>query len=970
MGALIDLEAVATAEQEAQAARSCRALVCTSTSCLSAGAAVVRRTLEEEVDDAGRQEDRPGRRHRLPGPVQPRSPRARRAAGRRAHPLPPRRRGRRAGHRDRAPARRSTDGPRRGGTARPAVPRPPGPVVLAGAGRIDPDRLEDYVAHGGYRALHTALHERTPADVLDAVERSGLRGRGGAGYPTGRKWRLLAEATGEHKVVVANGDEGDPGAFMDRTIMDSDPHRVLEGLTLAAYATGAEHGYLYVRAEYPLAIERLERAIRAAKKGRLLGRGILGTDFSFDVEVRVGAGAFVCGEETALLASIEGRRGTPRLRPPYPTERGLWGAPTMINNVETLANVPAIVLDGPEAFAAVGTADSPGTKVFALAGPLELTGLIEVPMGISLRTIVEEMAGGIAGGRRFKAAQTGGPSGGCIPDAALDTPVDYEHLRELGSMMGSGGLVVIDDSVSMPEFARFYVAFCRDESCGKCVPCRAGTVEMHTLLDRICEGQGRRTRPARLESLCHTVATTSLCGLGQSAPNPVLSTLEHFRDEYEALLRDGPATARGRRRLPRHGRSRRCTVKPGPAADARPAHHPGPARRRGGARPRGGDHPRAGAPPRGPDPDAVPPRGLSIHGGCRVCIVEVEGQHAAAAGVRDGRQRGHEIRSTAEQIEQHRRTIVELLFAEGSHVCAACVASGDCELQDLATRTGVDHVPHAMAFPRHEVDASHPRFVLDRDRCVLCTRCVRVCTRSRGRRVGHRPPRGRRQARRRDGPAVGRGRRLHLVRQVRRGVPDRGAVRARDLVRRAPRGPGAAGLPRRGTRRHVGRADRPETRDRRSGQEPIVTTPLGRRPRVATAWLGGCSGCHMSFLDLDEVLFDLAARADVVFGPLADVKEFPADVDLVLVEGAVANTDNLELARDIRANAAVVVSFGDCAVTGNITALRNALGEPARMLERVYVEPPTSAGPCRPTSCRRCSPRSCPCTRSSTSTCS
>jgi bidirectional [NiFe] hydrogenase diaphorase subunit len=541
MGALIDLEAVATAEQEAQAARSCRALVCTSTSCLSAGAAVVRRTLEEEVDDAGRQEEVQVVATGCPGLC---------SLGPLVHVEPQGGEPTRYHHVDADGARAIATEHLLDGrpTDRAEVVPPDLPflahqvrIVLAGAGRIDPDRLEDYVAHGGYLALHTALHERTPADVLDAVERSGLRGRGGAGYPAGRKWRLLAEATGGHKVVVANGDEGDPGAFMDRTIMDSDPHRVLEGLTLAAYATGAEHGYLYVRAEYPLAIERLERAIRAAKKGRLLGRGILGTDFSFDVEVRVGAGAFVCGEETALLASIEGRRGTPRLRPPYPTERGLWGAPTMINNVETLANVPAIVLDGPEAFAAVGTADSPGTKVFALAGPLELTGLIEVPMGISLRTIVEEMAGGIAGGRRFKAAQTGGPSGGCIPEAALDTPVDYEHLRELGSMMGSGGLVVIDDSVSMPQFARFYVAFCRDESCGKCVPCRAGTVEMHTLLDRICEGQGRRSDLRRLESLCHTVATTSLCGLGQSAPNPVLSTLEHFRDEYEALLRDGPA---------------------------------------------------------------------------------------------------------------------------------------------------------------------------------------------------------------------------------------------------------------------------------------------------------------------------------------------------------------------------------------------------------------------------------------------
>jgi bidirectional [NiFe] hydrogenase diaphorase subunit len=543
MGALIDLDAVAEAERTARAARTHRALVCTSTGCLSAGAAAVRATLQRQVEDAGLADaiavvptGCPGLCSR--GPLVEVEPRD-------GEPT-------RYERVDEAGARAIVaDHLVAGEVATGVAVVPPDlpfvahqvRVVLANAGRIDPDRLEDYVAAGGYRALRTALHTMSPDDVLAAIEASGLRGRGGAGYPTGRKWRLLAGAPGTDKVVVANGDEGDPGAFMDRTIMDSDPHRVLEGLTLAAYATGASRGYLYVRAEYPLAIERLERAIRSAKKGRLLGKGILGSDLTFDVEVRVGAGAFVCGEETALLASIEGRRGTPRLRPPYPTERGLWGAPTMINNVETLANVPAIIGDGPGRFRAVGTEDSPGTKVFALAGPLATTGLIEVPMGIRLRTIVEQMAGGIAGGRRFKAAQTGGPSGGCIPEAALDTPVDYEHLRALGSMMGSGGLVVIDDTVNMPEFARFYIAFCRDESCGKCVPCRAGTVELHTLLDRICRGEGRQRDLARLESLCRTVQATSLCGLGQSAPNPVLSTLEHFRDEYLELLVDAPVPA-------------------------------------------------------------------------------------------------------------------------------------------------------------------------------------------------------------------------------------------------------------------------------------------------------------------------------------------------------------------------------------------------------------------------------------------
>jgi bidirectional [NiFe] hydrogenase diaphorase subunit len=411
-------------------------------------------------------------------------------------------------------------------------------VVLETAGRIDPDRLEDYVGEGGYRALARVITEMAPEQVVEEIVLSRLRGRGGAGYPTGRKWALLAEAEGDPKYLVANGDEGDPGAFMDRTIMDSDPHRVIEGMAIAAYATGATKGYAYVRAEYPLAIERMERAIRAAKRAKLLGRNVLGTTFSFDLEVRVGAGAFVCGEETALMASIEGRRGLPVLRPPYPTEQGLWGQPTMINNVETLANVPAIINHGHEWFAKLGTETSSGTKVFALAGSLQDTGLIEVPMGITLRELVFDLAGGIANGREFKAAQTGGPSGGCIPARFLDTPVDYEHLRDLGSIMGSGGMVVMDDTVKMPEVARFYMEFCRDESCGKCAPCRVGTEKMYAFLDRICRGVGRKRDLAHLESLCRTVRATSLCGLGQSAPNPVFSTLEHFRDEYLDLLVD------------------------------------------------------------------------------------------------------------------------------------------------------------------------------------------------------------------------------------------------------------------------------------------------------------------------------------------------------------------------------------------------------------------------------------------------
>jgi bidirectional [NiFe] hydrogenase diaphorase subunit len=414
-------------------------------------------------------------------------------------------------------------------------------VVLANAGRIDPDRIEDYVATGGYRALEKAVQTMSPAEVVEAVEASGLRGRGGGGYPTGKKWAMLHESVADEKYVIANGDEGDPGAFMDRTIMEDDPHRLIEGLALAAYATGARRGYLYVRAEYPVAVQRLEQAIRVARRHRLLGRNILDSGFDLELEVRIGAGAFVCGEETALIASIEGKRGNPATRPPYPTERGLWGRPSMINNVETLANVPAIVMNGPEWFASLGTRSSTGTKVFALAGDLTNTGLIEVPMGITLREIVEEMGDGVPGGKAFKAAQTGGPSGGCIPVRFLDTPVDYESLRDLGSIMGSGGLVVMDEDVRMPEVARFFMEFCMDESCGKCVPCRAGTVQMHRLLDRICRGEGRRTDLDNLRGLCDMVRMTSLCGLGQTAPNPVISTLRYFEDEYEDLLVDREA---------------------------------------------------------------------------------------------------------------------------------------------------------------------------------------------------------------------------------------------------------------------------------------------------------------------------------------------------------------------------------------------------------------------------------------------
>jgi bidirectional [NiFe] hydrogenase diaphorase subunit len=414
--------------------------------------------------------------------------------------------------------------------------RPQRKIVLENSGVINPESLDEYVARGGYAALAEVLRDATPAQVCDTITRSGLRGRGGAGYPTGVKWNLVRKAAGDRKYVIANGDEGDPGAFMDRAVMESDPHRVLEGMAIAGFAVGADHGYIYVRGEYPVAVRRLGQAAEDAARRGLLGRAILGTKFDFHIEIRIGAGAYVCGEETALIASIEGNRGQPRPRPPYPAESGLFGKPTLINNVETLAAIAPICRHGADWFAAIGTTTSKGTKVFALSGAVARTGVIEVPMGTTLREIVFDIGGGIPCGKKFKAVQTGGPSGGCIPEQHLDTPVDYESLQRLGSIMGSGGMIVMDESTSMVDVARYFMGFCRDESCGKCIPCRAGTVQLHHLLDKIMKGVGTSDDLALLEDLCDVVKHTSLCGLGQSAPNPVLNTLRYFRDEYQAKI--------------------------------------------------------------------------------------------------------------------------------------------------------------------------------------------------------------------------------------------------------------------------------------------------------------------------------------------------------------------------------------------------------------------------------------------------
>jgi NADH:ubiquinone oxidoreductase subunit F (NADH-binding)/(2Fe-2S) ferredoxin len=409
-------------------------------------------------------------------------------------------------------------------------------IVLKNCGQLNPERIEDYLVHEGYRALDKALFEMSPEDVIAEIKQSRMRGRGGAGYPTGLKWETVYKYVNDQKYVICNGDEGDPGAFMDRSVLEGNPHRVLEGMAIGGYAVGASKGFAYIRGEYPLAIKRFEAAIRQAKKMGLLGPNILGSNFSFDVEVRIGAGAFVCGEETALIASIEGKRGTPRPRPPFPAESGLWGKPTLINNVETFAGIAPIINNGGEWYSEIGTPKSAGTKVFALAGKINYSGLIEVPMGTSLREIVFDIGGGIQGGGEFKAAQTGGPSGGCIPAEHLDVKMDYEALVNLGSIMGSGGLIVMDQASDMVDVARFFMEFCMDESCGKCVPCRVGTKMMHDLLQKICDNNASRIDLERLEELAVYVKEASLCGLGGSAPNPLLSTLRHFRNEYETRI--------------------------------------------------------------------------------------------------------------------------------------------------------------------------------------------------------------------------------------------------------------------------------------------------------------------------------------------------------------------------------------------------------------------------------------------------
>lgn len=518
------------AEHQRQATLKDRILCCSVAGCLSAGAGEVRAALEREVDARGES-----------GAIEVcgtgclglccRGPLVRSAA-------------QNAIYAEVTPgdAAALIDGDRSHFAGRSLTPDHPffagqRRLILGNSGKADPERIDDYIAQGGYQALLRAVTEYTPEEIIAEVKRSGLRGRGGAGYPTGLKWELVARNRSSVKYVVCNADEGDPGAFMNRSVLEGDPHRVLEGMVIAGRAVGAQQGYIYARGESPHAIARIKTAIEQARREGLIGGRVFDSSFHFQIDLRIGAGAYVCGEETALLASIEGKRGQPVPRPPYPSESGLWGRPTLINNVETYANIPSVVENGGEWYASIGSSSSPGTKVFALAGRIERTGLVEVPIGTSLRTILFDLGGGVPHGYEFKAAQTGGPAGGCIPAQYLDMPMDYDSLAKIGTMMGSGGLIVMDTSSCMVDLARFFMEFCMDESCGKCVPCRTGTAQLHDILARMTHGEGQEGDFQLLEQLSGLLKEASLCGLGLAAPNPILSTLRHFRSEYEAHVR-------------------------------------------------------------------------------------------------------------------------------------------------------------------------------------------------------------------------------------------------------------------------------------------------------------------------------------------------------------------------------------------------------------------------------------------------
>ncbi len=514
---------------------------------------------------------------------------------------------------------------------------------------------------------------------------------------------------------------------MDRSVLESDPHRVLEGMAIAGFAVGASVGYIYVRAEYPLAVKRLKAAIRQSERLGLLGTNLFGTPFSFNIEIRLGAGAFVCGEETALIASIEGKRGQPRPRPPYPAESGLWGCPTLINNVETFANVPPIIRNGAEWFAGIGTEKSKGTKVFALAGSVANTGLIEVPMGIKLRDIIYDIGGGIPGSAKFKAVQTGGPSGGCIPERFLDMPVDYESLAQVGSIMGSGGMIIMDETSDMVDVAKFFMEFCMTESCGKCAPCRVGTAQMYDLLEKITRGTGTSADLALLIEMCEVVRNTSLCGLGMTAPNPVLSTLRYFKQEYEQKLnRAAPAQPHNGNGAAKAGagggkmNGPTAVTQQTSVVTLRIDEHDCSAHT-------GQTILEVARENKIDIPTLCCLEGLSGWGGCRLCIVELKGTPKLLPACTTRVSEGMDVVTTSERLRKYRRMILEMLFSERNHICSVCVSNGHCELQSLAQELGMTHINMPYRYPKMPYDASHDLFRLDHNRCILCTRCVRVC---------------------------------------------------------------------------------------------------------------------------------------------------------------------------------------------------------------------------------------------------
>lgn len=611
-------------------------------------------------------------------------------------------------------------------------------IALRNCGVINPENIDEYIAFDGYKALAKVLTEMTPEQVVDVIKRSGLRGRGGGGFPTGLKWEFAMKQDADQKYVCCNADEGDPGAFMDRSVLEGDPHSVIEAMAIAGYAIGANQGYVYVRAEYPIAVKRLGIAIQQAREYGLLGKNIFGTDFSFDVDIRLGAGAFVCGEETALMTSIEGHRGEPRPRPPFPAVKGLWQKPTLLNNVETYANIPQIILKGPEWFASIGTEKSKGTKVFAVGGKINNTGLVEIPMGTTLREVIYDIGGGIPNGKKFKAAQTGGPSGGCIPASHIDTPIDYDSLTQLGSMMGSGGLIIMDEDTCMVDIAKFFLEFTVDESCGKCPPCRIGTKRMYEILERITEGKGEEGDIEKLEMLAKNIKASALCGLGQTAPNPILSTLRYFRHEYIEHVRDKKCAAgvckalmhyeidaekckscgicarqcpvkaiSGEKKVPYVIDQNKC-IKCGVCMEKCPF-------KAISKKPNGRgcekmqmvnvtiDNCKIQVPANYTVLEAAKQANIDIPtlcflkdinevGACRMCVVEVKGARSLQAACVYPVSEGLEVYTQTPAVREARKVTLELILSNHEKKCLTCVRSENCELQRLAKDLNVKDI--------------------------------------------------------------------------------------------------------------------------------------------------------------------------------------------------------------------------------------------------------------------------------------